>query len=491
MEMSSKDAVVPRRTILVRKTAILNPILSDARRRTMLGMRSGESKGRLKFFVQRSKLLVLPPTPEMAAARETLCRRFEFLHPSRREDDASYIDAVEQGTEVIVITALPQGYSCGGWRCHAKTTSCSGCDQVECLHPNGPQNMCCTKCQCPKPNIRPEFSYLRLFAPGVRRQRQEYVRIIQGIDHEFERCDTAEREATVKLAEFDRVLVEQNGEARDAPVSFSDKTKSLPELSVMEESLMMDIDLVSQVWQRIDARTLLPLIAARKVDLSLQLSRARAELAIMIQSAFELAVPHLQRLVRRFLVRTRLDGIRMTTIAFARFSAAVEMQRIARSKFALKEAERRRKLRDHCMAIRIQCAARCKTALKERQRLYVIHVEKVRHMSAILVQSIFRCYAGKLQAELLAKKRKEQLEEQEKARVLSVENESAIIIQKHYRRVLAAANCANRKIMLGLHQRVSCLATVLNDYHLIHCNQYGLNVMFNCVSFSCTLNVSR
>ncbi|KAL3787462.1 hypothetical protein ACHAW5_009000 [Stephanodiscus triporus] len=452
-EMSSKDAVVQRRTILARKTAILNPILSDARRRTMLGMRSGESKGRLKFFVQRSKILVLPPTLEMAAARETLCRRFESLHPSRREDDASYIDAVTQGTEVIVITALPQGYSCGGWRCHAKTTS-SGCDQVECLHPNGPQNKSCMKCQSPKPNIRPEFSYLRLITPGVRRQRQEYVRIIQGIDHEFERCDTAEREATEKLAEFNRVLVEQKGETRDALVFFSDKAKSLPELSVMEESLMMDIDLVSQVWQRIDARTLLPLIATRKVELSLQLSRARAELAIMIQSTFELAVPHLQRLARRFLVRTRLDNVRMTAIAFARFSAAVEMQRIARSKFAFKEAERRRKLRDHCMAVRIQCAARCKTALKERQRLYAIYVEKVRHMSAILIQSIFRCYVGKLKAELLAKKRNEQLEEQEKARVLSVENESATIIQKHYRRVLAAANCANRKIMLGLHQRV-------------------------------------
>jgi hypothetical protein len=36
-----------------------------------------------------------------------LCRRCEVLHPSRRENDAAYIEAVEQGTEVIVIAALP------------------------------------------------------------------------------------------------------------------------------------------------------------------------------------------------------------------------------------------------------------------------------------------------------------------------------------------------------------------------------------------------
>jgi hypothetical protein len=155
--------------------------------------------------------------------------------------------------------------------------------------------------------MRPEFSYLRLITPGVRRQRILYTRTIQGIDNELERCDVAERQATEKLAEFDRLLVEQKGKASPN----SDKAKSLPELSDMEESLMMDMDLVSQVWQRMNARTLLPMLVTRKLELSSQLSKYRGELAVMIQSTFELAVPHLQRLTRRFLVRLRLDGIRM------------------------------------------------------------------------------------------------------------------------------------------------------------------------------------
>jgi hypothetical protein len=199
--------------------------------------------------------------------------------------------------------------------------------------------------------MRPEFSYLRLITPGVRRQRILYTRTIQGIDNELERCDVAERQATEKLAKFDR----QKGKASPN----SNKAKSLPELSDMEESLMMDMDLVSQVWQRVNARTLLPMLVTRKLELSSQLSKYRGELAVMIQSTFELAVPHLQRLTRRFLVRLRLNGIRMSANDFARLSAAVEIQRLARSKAAFKEAERRHKLRDHYMAIRIQCAARC------------------------------------------------------------------------------------------------------------------------------------
>ena len=477
--MPSKYEVVPRKTILARKTAILNPILSDATRRTKLGMRLGETKGRLNFVVQRSKLLVLPPTPKddsetsraLAAARETLCRRCEVLHPSRRENDAAYIEAVEQGTEVIVIAALPRGYTRGGWRCHTKTKSHSN-DQVECFHPNGPTDVTCMKCQSPKPSMRPEFSYLRLITPGVRRQRILYTRTIQGIDNELERCDVAERQATEKLAEFDRLLVEQKGKASPN----SDKAKSLPELSDMEESLMMDMDLVSQVWQRMNARTLLPMLVTRKLELSSQLSKYRGELAVMIQSTFELAVPHLQRLTRRFLVRLRLDGIRMSANDFARLSAAVEIQRLARSKAAFKEAERRHKLRDHYMAIRIQCAARCKASAKERRRLYEIHVEKVKNNAAALIQSIFRCFACKLQAELLAAEKIEQLgvnfeqnEEQEKALVEFVQNDSAIIIQKHCRRVLALNISASRRIELGLHLRVSVrLCSYLLQFHSLH-----------------------
>jgi hypothetical protein len=91
-------------------------------------------------------------------------------------------------------------------------------------------------------------------------------------------------------------------------------------------------------------------------------------------------------------------------------------------------------------------------------------------------KNIFRCFACKLQAELLAAEKIEQLgvnfeqnEEQEKALVEFVQNDSAIIIQKHCRRVLALNISASRRIELGLHLRVSVrLCSYLLQFHSLH-----------------------
>lgn len=440
--MVSPSMTAVRKSVLIRKSAIQNPFLSDATRRTKMAMRNGEVKGRLKFIVHPSKLLVLPPSMDgqefsiVAKAKETLCRRFAFLHPSRMEDDAPYIEAVKQGNEVTVITALPQGYSMGGWRCHAKLNSSEG---MECLHPNGSLVETCNRCNHPKPKLRQEYAYLRLMTPGVRRQRKEYERIMKGIDSEFERCDLAEREAREKLAAYDKQLklLELNGNVIDE-----------------EKWLMMDVDLVNNVWQRVNARTLLPLIAERRLELGPKLATARGELAILIQSAYQMAVLHAQRVGRRFLMRLLLNEIRHTTINFAQFSAAVEIQRIARAKLAYRKADERRKIRDNSMAIRIQCFARRMSAWIERRRLHDIYMIKLRISATTLIQSILRSYSCKLQLQQLREERRLLLETKEKARVEVLQHHSATIIQKHYRRVLAIAKCEHKQIELGLHFRL-------------------------------------
>ena len=208
-----------RKTIRARQTAIQNPMLVDAMRKTRLGLKGREVTGKLSFTVPKSQLLDLPPTPantseqsrvtSAVSARETLCRRFESLHPSRKEDDASYYDAVEKGTEVTLITALPPGYERGGWRCHAKR---GDCDQ-ECLHANRAEDDRCTTCQSSKPNIRPEFAYLRLLPRGLHRQRNDYERIMRDCDDELSRCCAAEIEATERIAHAERDSSDQNQES--------------------------------------------------------------------------------------------------------------------------------------------------------------------------------------------------------------------------------------------------------------------------------------
>ena len=107
------------------------------------------------------------------------------------------------------------------------------------------------------------------------------------------------------------------------------------------------------------------------------------------------------------------------------------------------------------MATRIQSMARRRAAILERARLYTIWMEILRKKSATIIQSLYRCHASKIQAQILTEERRKMLKEQEKARVASVEKDSVTIIQKHCRRILATAKCANRKIELGLHRRVS------------------------------------
>ncbi|KAL9189729.1 hypothetical protein ACHAXT_009404 [Thalassiosira profunda] len=349
----------------------------------------------------------------------------------QREDDKPYFDAIEQGTVVTLVTALPPQYNKGGWRCHAKSTSAASGEVGECLQANQAADMSCIKCQSPKPNLRAEYLYLRLLPRGLRRQRREFERIIRDADGELNRCDAAESEANERIA-----AVEANADGDG-------------------EELMMKVDLVQRgVWQSVDARSLLPILAERKSALNNKLSGARAELAIMVQAAFDLAVIHAQRLARRFLVRLRLDEIRQSVRDFARFAAAVEIQRIVRSKLACLEADRLRTLRDLFMATKIQSAARRRFAVLERKRLFAIYLEKRRNQCATTIQSMVRCMQCKMQAAKLAEEKRRRLEEQEKERQESLKEDSAIVIQKHCRRILDTAKCANRRIELGLHSRL-------------------------------------
>lgn len=438
-----------RRTVHNRQTAIANPIMADAIRRTRLGMKTGEVRGKLKFSVP--KILHLPPTDSFdnvnsneisnsglkaAATRVALYRRFEDLNSSRKEDDSSYFDAVGNGVEVTVVSPLPPHYERGGWRCHAKinklVTNSSG-DQTagECLYPNRPQDQQCTKCTTLKPSLRPEFAYLRLISPSIRRQRREYERIIRSCDHELTRCDTAERDAAEQIAAFEK------GDVED------------------EEDLIMDIDLVQEgVWQRVDVRDCDQLLASRKAELKKRLATARAEISIMIQCSYELAVVHVQKIVRRFLVRARLDDIRQAVLDLAMLSAAIKIQRMMRSKLAFLEAERRRRKREHFMAIKLQCLVRRRIAIVARNRFYEIYMTRLRHRCATTIQGLHRRVCAKKKLQQLAYKKLQQLAEQETVRLTTLEFDSAVVIQKHYRRCQANSHVANRKIEMGLHSRL-------------------------------------
>lgn len=436
---SNKDAnaITKRMTIQRdRQATLFNRATMEMHRTTRLAMTSGETQGSLHFVVRRNKLLIIPSSTgsdsHTIAVRTTLYRRFETLDPDRQEDDVPYLNAVKEGMTVQLVKALPKGYERGGWRCHALVGA------KECMHPNKAHEKCCSKCHTKKPHLKPAYAHLRLLLPGMRQQRREYVRMIKECDSELCRCEAAEQIANDKIAAFD------------------DKVeKGLIQAEEEEVELTMDVDLIQKgVWQRGNARSLLPMLFDRKHDLHTRLRTARAEIAIMIQCTYELAVVHLQKIVRRYLTRCRLDSVRKAKDEFARFCAALEIQRIARGKLAKNLLVELRQLRYCFMATKIQSIARMRQAVLERKRLWSIYFLQLQNEKATVIQSFARACAAKSKRRRLAELRRLYLEEQEKDRVATTKRNAATLIQSVYRRHLGQVKCKNRRIEISLHGRL-------------------------------------
>ena len=414
-----------------RQATLFNRATMEMHRKTRLTMAVGETQGSLEFVVPKNKLLSLR-SPEDNGVKSCLYRRFEYLHPSRKEDDSTYLDAVQNGMRVKLIKALPKGYERGGWRCHALNGG------KECMHPNKSDVKKCSKCNTSKPKLKPAFAHLRLLLPGMRQQRREYVRMIKEFDSELCRCELAEKEANAKVASFEDRLAQGICQAEDEEVE-----------------LTMDVDLIQKgVWQRGNAKALLPMLFDRKLDLNTRLKSARAEVSIMIQCTYELAVVHVQKIIRRYLVRCKLDCIMQAKAFFARTCAALEIQRFARGKLAKNLLARLHQRRDCLMATKIQSIVRMHKAELIRKMLWDAYLLQLQHQKAIIIQSFVRVHAAQKKRKHLAELRMRYLEEQERDRVATTERNAATLIQSIYRRHLDKIKCANRRIEMACHSRL-------------------------------------
>jgi hypothetical protein len=410
-----------------RQTTILTPMLAEMHRRAKLRVKPNEIEGKLTFTVKPDSLLKLPP--DAAPVRKTLFRRFEGLDASRVDDDAPYCRAVETGHQVTVVLPLPQG-----WRCHARVGN------QECLHPNLNNRDNCEACATPKPKLKPEFQYLRLLSPSIRSESREYLRRIKESDSELTKYERYEKRAAERLAAAAKKQI-----GKDARGDTDEEDE--------EEELMLNVELAG-VWNRVHASTVVTVLQPRKVKSLELLNSAKVDFAIVMQSSFELAAPHVQKVIRGFILRASVGRVREEAIELARFAAAVEIQRVVRSALATIEGIRRRKERRNHMATKIQCLFRKRSAYNERMRLFAIWIEQLQNDSAVKIQSIVRGYLCKVIAEKMAAEREKLVEEQERVKQANQEHEAAKLIQSHVRRRIAKMHCANRLVELGLHERL-------------------------------------
>lgn len=362
-ERMSKQESIRR----ARQTTLLKPMLAEMVRRTKLSIKPGEVEGKLVFHVDQANILCLPPG---SPAKNTLFRRFDGLSHARIDDDSSYYDSVQEGNTVTVILPLPAKYEKGGWRCHALLAN------GPCLQPN--LNDHCMACNAAKPQLKREFLHLRMISHSVRCQADEYLRIIFESDDVLTKCESACESAEKRLA----AVTEKNQRNNGATSSDGDDEE--------EDELMMNVELAETgVWNRVSAKTVLSAIQSRKVKATSRLNWAKASLAIMIQSSYELAAPHTQKLVRGFLVRAYIGKVRGKAQACAQFSAAVEIQRTIRSYLATMEKARKWMLKRNLMATKIQCTVRSRAACIERKRLWSFWLENLQFSAATKIQSFW------------------------------------------------------------------------------------------------------
>ena len=456
-----------------RRTTVLRPELMSAIRRVNRTLRDGEVTRAEDLSVTGPLDLQLPPesrsedsTDEHGCAAEmeaTFYRRVPTLRVPR--DEGAYRAAVSRGG-VTLITADAEG---GGWYCQkpigiASAASASPGDwgggeassfrigrgkgkmkKELCLSINGPSDATCRSCRRGRTFLRAEFALLRRISSASRRQTIEYLRRMVELDDLVFRCGAALDRAQEKLSRS-----EEEGRGAPSPVVVAD---SLDEEDL--PSLLMDVDVANgEVWQRAEVRYLVPALEERRRRAASLLRTVRGEICVLTQAVWEMAVPHAQKLVRGHLARSKLDARRRIRAERDRNEAAVKVQRIARGLLGRWEAQQRWWRLRNGMAIHIQTAIRRKLAFEEWRRRYQRFLTALHRSLAIRIQCWFRGILARVLRHRLAEDRLLRSAEAERALRSAARERAALSIQRLLRGFLARRRVTERKIELGLHDRL-------------------------------------
>lgn len=165
---------------------------------------------------------------------------------------------------------------------------------------------------------------------------------------------------------------------------------------------VMDTDLVQEgVWQRVRVKTLYPILKKYEYWNNILLKELRGEvrtiqyyifreshfilnpppplpppytqLSVLVQCVYQLAAPHIQRMVRSYFARKHYPTMKLMIVGLARYAACVEIQRIGRGYFNRRETKKQLSVMFDGSAIIIQKNARRKLCyLRAQERRDVL-----------------------------------------------------------------------------------------------------------------------
>ena len=431
-----------------RRTTAHKPEYMSALRRTRLHLGSNEQ-------VRQIILRVEQPLPlHTAGAREALCRRLPWLSSGRQDDEDAYHAACHRPVKLLTTDV-----SGGSWYCERIDPKKSG---EPCHVVNEPSRQTCHLCGATRycPNLRPFYSRLARLRSAVHKEiRIKSTRIVE-VNGELEALEEALSMAQERLAELQRFVADSPAGPGGSEANSDDAPESLR---------MLDIDITqSGSWQRMDVRTLVPDIIARRHRTHRLLAEIRGELSIVVQVLYETAAPIVQKVVRGHLLRCRFDSIRQAIIHMAETEAGTEIQRMIRSYLAKAETERRRLERREAMRLRLQTIARHFLACQEYNRRHTAYVQNFRHDMALRIQRLARIWRARSVLDAMAVEKRCRIAQAESRREAAAKDASAIRIQSIARIWLAMRVASQKRIELTLSSRLLHLLEKLKYDGNIH-----------------------
>lgn len=435
----------------IHQSAIANPELLSEQRRVRLSLVEGQ-----RMSIQYVRVNKIQLEVANQHARISLYRSLPFIRGmnSVSLDQKTYTEACSRVYGVVMKVCAVLGEQ---WMCYAYpsnqndvaprrdddsssseiASSLSFAPSV-CRAVNDKRCKTCVVCGSARSKLRRKYSNIRRLAVATKERRAVLLQKLRKLDDDLYKCrnslETIAHNLDLSVCEVETTMIQ----AMNA---------------------VIDLDLAQEnVMQRVEVKAMEGILDKLLEQKKSQLMLLWGELCVIVQALYENAIPHVQKIVRRFLVRSRLDKIRRAYTHRVQSFSAIQIQRFFRAYLAVKRCAWLERVRSRRAALSIQCwtrktLARFELDCRREKNIYQLHFEMLERIQSFVRRFLatrlrHRMAQDKFQQELQAAK--EELNEKE--------NRAANIIQCFIRQLIAKDICAAIRIESKLNPRVRFLA---------------------------------
>ena len=420
--------------------SVKDPELVLEQRRIRVSRISDSSLQRIKIEYIGGEILD-PISHETSSTSTILFHKIKRLQCFNNYNYSAYLSACKSKKRYALVTVVPNDTE-KNWICHnrlisidKKKDSNEGTENAGCLQVNCNSNQFCAKCHSQRNSckMRPYFRILQRLSFTARDRRATVLKKIESIDDELARCFEAVK--CIDILNKDKL-----------PPNIRENIRNLTSI---------DLDLVqNNVLQRIEVAAMGPILKRLVEQKKEVLMRLWEECVIVTQLVYTMAVVHIQRYVRGFLPRSRLDKVRVLYIQRKQHVAAIDIQCMVRSYISKHALQNRLYQRKIAFITLLQCFFRQTIAKISRNSLALEIKRCLQIKAAVVVQKRIRKYIAQIYFASLFKLKQDEIAEKARSQTQHILTSAAIIIQTTFRRFIACQVLHLLQTESGLHPRI-------------------------------------